>query len=211
MQATPDDPIFLDCDADAFGVLLSHMRVPSCVLLPPGDVGLATRVLLLAEYLGLDGFLTAIKARAYSHMHSCSTATDAAAATAFDEEAGGLQQAIDKRLLPARFFAPEPPPPPPPPEATVPQQLLAALLAFLFLTAGGISLLGDRSDAHPGGRLHRNLRRRRDRPRRRSPAGSPHTSPHLPRSPPISPDLPISPAAGALGAPRGLARSGAAG
>mmetsp|Transcript_39729 Transcript_39729/g.127706 ORF Transcript_39729/g.127706 Transcript_39729/m.127706 type:complete len:305 (-) Transcript_39729:725-1639(-) len=131
--ATPDDPIFLDCDADAFGVLLSHMRVPSCVLLPPGDVGLATRVLLLAEYLGLDGFLTAIKARAYSHMHSsCSTATDAAAATAFDEEAGGLQQAIDKRLLPARFFAPEPPPPPPPPEATVQTLIPAAGFTAIF-------------------------------------------------------------------------------
>jgi len=130
--ATPDDPIFLDCDADAFGVLLSHMRVPSCVLLPPGDVGLATRVLLLAEYLGLDGFLTAIKARAYAHMHSCSTATDAAAATAFDEEVGGLQQAIEKRLLPARFFAPEPPPPPPPPEATVQTLIPAAGFTAIF-------------------------------------------------------------------------------
>ena len=112
------EPIFLDCDADAFQVLLSYMRVATCVLLPQHDEGLATRVLLLAEYLGLDGFLAQVKARAYANMHLDAEEAVEDPAAKFDEEVGGLQQAIDCGVLPARFFAPEPPKPEPP-ERTV--------------------------------------------------------------------------------------------
>ena len=110
--SSDEQPLFLDCDADAFQVLLSYIRLPSSVILPQ-ETGLATRVLGLAEYLGVDGFLAAVKTRAHANMHPDDAEVDDPVA-AFDEEAGTLQQALERGLLPARFFAPVPPPPEPP-------------------------------------------------------------------------------------------------
>ena len=45
-EADSDEPLFIDCDADAFGVLLSHMRIASNVILPKGDDELCARVLI---------------------------------------------------------------------------------------------------------------------------------------------------------------------
>ena len=42
-----DEPVFLDCDHDAFRILLSYMR-SGVVLLPREDVDLCSRVLLQA-------------------------------------------------------------------------------------------------------------------------------------------------------------------
>ena len=114
------EPLFIDCDADAFGVLLSHMRIASNLILPDDNEKLCARVLLLAEYLGMDDFLAKVKAKAYNNMHpeAESTAYEDAAA-AFDAEVGSLQEAIDNKVLPARYFAPAPKPPAPPPERIV--------------------------------------------------------------------------------------------
>ena len=106
-----DQEIFIDCDADAFGVLLSHMRIASNLILPD-DHKLCARVLLLAEYLGMEDLLAMVKVKAYKNMHpggEVLAASDAVAA--FDAEVGSLQSAIDDSVLPARFFAPAPKPP----------------------------------------------------------------------------------------------------
>jgi hypothetical protein len=115
-----DDPIFIDADADAFQILLSYMR-NSTILLPSADHGLCSRVLLCAEFLGLEQFLVSVKARAHANSHPEADAAEASAA-AFDEEFGTLQQAIEAGVLPARYFAavpPAPPAPPTPPERTI--------------------------------------------------------------------------------------------
>ena len=107
-----DDALFIDCDADAFGVLLSHMRIASNLILPDDDHKLCARVLLLAEYLGMQGLLAKVKARAYKNMHpGAEEAGGTDPVAAFDSEVGTLQEAIDSKVLPARFFAPVSEPP----------------------------------------------------------------------------------------------------
>ena len=114
-----DEDLFIDCDADAFAVLLSHMRIASNLILPK-DEDLAARVLLLADYLRMDGLLAKVKARAYKNMHPEAEAADGTdPIAAFEAEVGSLQEAIDSRVLPARFFAPAPQPPEPPPKRIV--------------------------------------------------------------------------------------------
>ena len=51
-----DEPLFVDGDGDAFQVLLSYMRFGKLTL-PQQDEGLCERVLLQAEYLGMDALL----------------------------------------------------------------------------------------------------------------------------------------------------------
>ena len=111
--SSQEEPFFIDADPDAFKVLLSCMRGGS-LLLPKLDLDLSSRTLLLAEYLGMDGFLCKIKAKAYANMRPAAAADldQSAAAAAFDETYGTLQQAIDAEVLPARFFAPAEAPPP---------------------------------------------------------------------------------------------------
>ena len=109
-EVTEDDPIFIDADADAFQVLLSYMR-SSTLLLPSKDYELCSRAILLAEFLGLEALLRTVKARAHANMHSGTDKDAAAAAAAFDEEAGGLQAAIDSGALPKRYFEQVEPPP----------------------------------------------------------------------------------------------------
>ena len=111
--SSQEEPFFIDADPDAFKVLLSCMRGGS-LLLPKLDLDLSSRTLLLAEYLGMDGFLCKIKAKAYANMRPAAAANldQSAAAAAFDETYGTLQQAIDAEVLPARFFAPAEAPPP---------------------------------------------------------------------------------------------------
>ena len=55
--------LFLDRDADAFKVLLSCMR-NDAVLLPEDDADLFRRVLLEAEYFGVDKLVNEVKAKA---------------------------------------------------------------------------------------------------------------------------------------------------
>ena len=109
-DASADDTLFIDADPDAFQVLLSFMRGGSLIL-PKSDVGLCSRALILAEYLGMHDLLGQVKHKAYANMRPEDAAglDQNGAAAAFDEECGTLQQAIDCDLLPARFFAPAPP------------------------------------------------------------------------------------------------------
>jgi hypothetical protein len=113
------EPLFLDCDADAFGVLLSHMRMSSNVILPEEDNRLCARVLLLAEYLGMEAMLAKVKATTYRNLHPEAVAAQSDAVAAFDKEVGTLQEAIDSKVLPARFFASTPKPPRAPPERVI--------------------------------------------------------------------------------------------
>ena len=106
-----DDDYFLDRDPATFTLLLTYMRT-GVVELPEHDESLARRVLLEAQFLGIDGFLTAVKAQAYRNLEAEDwEGTDADAATNFDAEHGGLEDALRKGLLPARFYGRVTPPP----------------------------------------------------------------------------------------------------
>jgi hypothetical protein len=111
-----DEPLFIDADADAVKYLLSYMRLGSLTL-PKQDEELCARVLLHAEYLGMDRLLADVKAKAWANMRA--GADTRPATVAFDEEVGSLQDAINAQILPARFFGPAPKPPPEPPARTV--------------------------------------------------------------------------------------------
>ncbi len=116
-DASDAEPLFIDCDANAFEVLLSYMRI-GVLTLPQNDEALCIRVLMHAEYLGLESLLEEVKIKAYVNMHPGSEDHPASVA-AFDEEVGSLADAVAMKVLPARYFAPAEPPPPPPPERVV--------------------------------------------------------------------------------------------
>ena len=113
-----EDELFIDCDPDAFGVLLSHMRIASNLILPKHDYDLCARVILCAEYLGMEQLLRQVKAKAYANLHPGDEAIEDPV-SAFDAEVGSLQDAINAEVLPVRFFSAVPPPPTLPPERTV--------------------------------------------------------------------------------------------
>ena len=72
-------------------------------------------MLLEAQFLGVDGFLSAVKAQAYRNLAAENwEGSDVDAATNFDTEHGGLEDALRKAVLPARFYGRVPPPTPPP-------------------------------------------------------------------------------------------------
>ena len=109
--ASSDDECFLDGDPEPFAILLSYMRRGHLDL----PESLAQRVLLEAEFLGVDSLLVEVKARAHRNLHSgCQDSSDADAAASFDAEHGGLRDALRSGVLPARYYAPLPEPPPPP-------------------------------------------------------------------------------------------------
>lgn len=98
--------IFLDLDADCFRVLLSCMRRRSA-LLPAADLDLCARVLLDAQYLGIDFLLDEVKATVQRHTHPADASRHTA--EAFDaEHTPDLLEAIKAGVLPARFFSPPP-------------------------------------------------------------------------------------------------------
>lgn len=109
-----NEPLFIDADVDAFQPLLSYMRLGT-VKLAQQDEDLSVRILLLAEYLGMDALLSHVKAKAYANMHPQRKEDAASRSDAFDAEVGTLQEAIDKGVLPARYFAPAPAAQPTPP------------------------------------------------------------------------------------------------
>jgi len=119
----PSEDNFLDRDADSFRILLSFMRFGHVSVLPR-EPALFARVLLDAEYLGIDSLIEQVKVRVQRHLHPDKKLTrrglfylDAAAladakarwtAAAFDKEHGGLREALDSTWLMDRFFAPKP-------------------------------------------------------------------------------------------------------
>ena len=102
-----EDEIFLDRDADSFRVLLSCMRHRTA-LLPEGDPLLSARVLLEAQYLGVDWLLEHVKGVAYTHTRDPEEEVleTESSHVSFDREHGGLDQALSSGVLPARFFGP---------------------------------------------------------------------------------------------------------
>ena len=87
-EGWPDDDYFLDRDPKTFELLLTYMR-SGVVELPEHDESLARRVLLEAQFLGVDGFLSAVKAQAYRNLVKELEGLDADAATNFDKKHGG--------------------------------------------------------------------------------------------------------------------------
>ena len=123
-SGVPSEDCFLDRDADSFRVLLSFMRCGHVSVLPR-DPALFSRVLLDAEYFGIDSLIEQVKVKVQRHLHSKYVQTrfgqvalsgdDLASvearwtAAAFVEEHGGLHEALDTPWLVDRFFAPKPP------------------------------------------------------------------------------------------------------
>ena len=131
-----DEPLFIDGDADAFQPLLSYMRFGTLTM-PAHDEGLCTRVLLQAEYLGMDSLLAEVKAKAYANLHPATHQDEARPlADAFDEEVGSLAAAIRSKVLPSRYFAPAPEPRPEPPKRTI-KALLPATPGYRALFTAG--------------------------------------------------------------------------
>lgn len=99
--------IFIDQDPAAFEILLSYMRC-GLVHLPKEDLYLAKKTLLLAEYLGINGFLVTVKAVTVKNisrrLEYLSDETSEAAQ--FDSRFGSLRLAVEKEILPICFFPP---------------------------------------------------------------------------------------------------------
>lgn len=121
-----EEALFIDGDADAFQPLLSYMRFGKLTL-PEHDIGLCERVLLQAEYLGMDTMLDEVKAQAFANLNPDTHQFEARPLSrAFDEDVGSLAEALRSKVLPARYFGPAPKPPPEPPLRTIKALLPAA-------------------------------------------------------------------------------------
>lgn len=99
--------IFVDQDPDAFKILLDYMRT-LMVYLPRDDAYLCKKTLLLAEYLGVHGFLVTVKATTMKNIarRDDYLSDEAAEAAQFDARFGNLRTAVGKGLLPVCFFPP---------------------------------------------------------------------------------------------------------
>ena len=91
-----EDEIFIDQDPVPFKVLLAYMRRGNIKV---DDIN--TDVLSLAEFLGMERLLLAIKVRWYCNIGRGPVCTrDDEIAVAFDQEHGGLMKAISAGLFP---------------------------------------------------------------------------------------------------------------
>ena len=92
-----EDGIFLDRDPVAFGKLLNYMRQG---MIEVEDVN--PDVMILAEFLGLDRLLLAVKVRWYCNIGKGPAAaeSDDAIAALFDKVHGGISTAISNGLFP---------------------------------------------------------------------------------------------------------------
>jgi hypothetical protein len=93
-----EDEIFLDQDPIVFAKLLSYMR-KGMIRIEDIDMD----VLFLAEFLGMERLLLAIKVRWYCNIGKgpVDLESDEAIATAFDEVHGGIVKAISNGLYPS--------------------------------------------------------------------------------------------------------------
>jgi len=92
-----ENDVFLDQNPTAFGVLLDYMREGMVQVNDLADV----KVLALAEYLGMDKLILAIKVATYVNLHPFFSGTEDEAQQAFDTAYGGsLKSAITSGLLP---------------------------------------------------------------------------------------------------------------
>ncbi|KAL7527973.1 hypothetical protein ACHAXR_002211 [Thalassiosira sp. AJA248-18] len=99
--------IFVDQDPKAFELLLNYMR-SGMVYLPRDDPYLCKKTLMLAEYLGIHGFLITIKAITMKNISRREEylSNEVSEAAQFDTRFGSLRLAVDKGILPCCYFPP---------------------------------------------------------------------------------------------------------
>ena len=99
--------IFLDQDPQAFELLLNYMR-SGMVYLPTDDAYLCKKTLMLAEYLGIHGFLVNVKAVTMKNIarRDGYLSDEVSEAAQFDARFGSLRLAVDKGILPVCYFPP---------------------------------------------------------------------------------------------------------
>ena len=103
-----DVVLFVDQDPVAFEILLTYMRT-GLVYLPRGDSYLCKKALMLAEYLGVNGFLVTVKAITMKNISRRDDylGDETSEASQFDARFGSLRMAIDKGILPVCYFPPD--------------------------------------------------------------------------------------------------------
>ncbi|KAL3799030.1 hypothetical protein HJC23_005169 [Cyclotella cryptica] len=103
-----DDVLFIDQDPAAFEILLTYMRC-GLVYLPREDLYLSKKTLMLAEYLGINGFLITVKAVTVKNISRRGDylSDETSEAAQFDSRFGSLRLAVEKEILPLCFFPPE--------------------------------------------------------------------------------------------------------
>ena len=90
------EELFLDHDPTPFGILLAFMRKG---MINVADID--TDVMMLAEFLGIEKLLTAIKVRWYCNIGRGPVLTsESETAAAFDQQYGGIRSAISQGLFP---------------------------------------------------------------------------------------------------------------
>jgi hypothetical protein len=95
-DTTAFDEIFLDQDPRAFGKLLAYMRQG---MINATDID--KNVLLLAEFLGVEHLLLAVRVRAYRNLHPrLAPMNDQQIASWFDKKYGGIREALSSGVLP---------------------------------------------------------------------------------------------------------------
>ena len=112
-----DSEIFLDRDPDAFRVILSCMRHRRAVL--PEDKDLFSRVLLDAQFLGLDWLENEVKVKTVDHMNSDrfkdhlqqekavgekKRSNEATMVAIFDKAYKSFDDCFERGILPEQFF-----------------------------------------------------------------------------------------------------------
>jgi len=90
------EELFLDHDPTPFGILLKYIRKG---MIKVDDID--TDVMILAEFLGIEKLLTAIKVRWYCNIGRGPVLTsESEIAAAFDHQYGGIRSAISSGLFP---------------------------------------------------------------------------------------------------------------
>ena len=117
--AEPPEELFLDRDPEPFKILLTYMRT-GLLELSKDDPSMARRVMVEAEFLGMQSCIDCVKVEAIKN-HCHGSYPDRDAVEGFDRLHGSFDAAIRDGILPKNFF---PPPPPGPPRKIV--QLLPA-------------------------------------------------------------------------------------
>ena len=106
-ESDKKDVLFVDQDPSAFDALLTYMR-SGIVHLPRQDDFMAKKILILAEFLGVNGFLVSVKATTMKNIYrrdEC-LSDEITEAAEFDSRFGNTSAAVDKGILPCCFFPP---------------------------------------------------------------------------------------------------------
>lgn len=95
-QGDAPERIFLDQDPEAFGILLSYMRIGYLEA-----TALTSKVLALADILGMETLLSAVKCISFRYLNpSQVNARDEDVCLRFDQAYGGIMPAMTRGILP---------------------------------------------------------------------------------------------------------------